>query len=177
MAYLKRRNHYLSVCLQKGFTDVSGRLWVKFAHKDLPEPEPLEPQSVGYANSLYIVEQGGTKDDRVEDFFCDVVETPFGPVSRRIKEEQHRFASITEDERDVVLTFVASQAARTLAHKKCIEEQAGGRVDTNTFVKTLARQSLAILEDWARGVVANPTSIRLFRILVSNSLQETIRWW
>ncbi|MGA8540446.1 MAG: hypothetical protein WB566_13160, partial [Terriglobales bacterium] len=57
------------------------------------------------------------EDDKVEDFFSKVVEAPFAPVSRRIKEEQNRFANLTGDEAGAVCGFVASQAVRTLAHK------------------------------------------------------------
>jgi hypothetical protein len=37
---------------------------------------------------------------------------------------------------------------RTLAHKKCVEEQAGRPADANTFVRALAKQALTIMESW-----------------------------
>ncbi len=150
MANLKRKNHFLPECYQKGFTDASGKVWVKFADKE--RPEHRNPSSVGYRSSLYIVKRRGIEDDEVEDFFSNVVEGPFAPVSQRIKEEQSRFANLTGDETGALCGFVASQAVRTLAHKKCIEEQAGGPVDTNTFVRTIAKQALIVMEYWDKNL-------------------------
>ncbi|MGO9864996.1 MAG: DUF4238 domain-containing protein [Terriglobales bacterium] len=150
MANLKRRNHFLPECYQKGFTDASGKVWVKFADK--PEPEQRNPLSVGRKSSLYIVKRNGKEDDKVEDFFNNVVEAPFAPLSRRIKEEQNQFANITDEEWSALCGFVAVQAVRTPAHKRCLEEQAGVPVDTNTFVTVIARQALAIMEGWNKSL-------------------------
>jgi hypothetical protein len=148
MANLKRKNHFLPECYQKGFTDTSGKAWVKFADKQ--DPEHRTPSTVGYRSSLYIVKRSGIEDDKVEDFFSNVVEAPFAPVSQRIKKEQNHFANLTGEEAGAVCGFVASQAVRTLAHKKCIEEQAGGEVDANSFVRTIAKQALIVMEYWDR---------------------------
>jgi len=83
MAKLKTKNHYLAECYQKGFTDASGRVWVKFT--DRPEPEPRNPSSVGWWRRLYIRTQNGKEDDKIENFFATEVETPFAELSRRIK--------------------------------------------------------------------------------------------
>ena len=63
MANLKRNNHYLPVCYQKGFTDATEKVWVKFA--DRTKPEHRQPHS------------------KVEDFFNQHVETPFAAVSQK----------------------------------------------------------------------------------------------
>jgi hypothetical protein len=148
MKNLKRQNHFLPVCYQKGFTDSSGKIWVKFANKSAPEHR--NPHSVGKRSSLYIVKRNGIADDKVEDFFNTVVETPFAPLSQRIREERNRLSSVSDEELGALCAFVASQLVRTLAHKRCLEEQTGGPIDANTFVVTLAKQSLAILETWAK---------------------------
>jgi hypothetical protein len=150
MANLKRKNHYLPECYQKGFTNTAGKVWVKFYDK--PELEQRNPLSVGRKQSFYIVKRNGKEDDKVEDFFSDVVETPFAPLSKRIKEEQNRFASITGEEWSALCAFVAVQAVRTPAHKRCIEEQAGTSVNTNTFVTVISRQALAIMEEWNKNL-------------------------
>ena len=105
MANLKRKNHYLPECYQKGFTNGSGKVWVKFCDK--LDPEQRNPLSVGRKQSFYIVKRNGKEDDKVEDFFNDVVETPFAPLSRRIKKEQNRFANITGEEWSALCGFVA----------------------------------------------------------------------
>jgi hypothetical protein len=150
MANLKRRNHFLPECYQKGFTDASGKVWVRLADK--PKPEHRNPLSVGRKRSLYIVKRNGREDDGVEDFFKDVVEAPFTPLSRRIKEEQNQFANITGEEWSALCGFVALQAVRTPAHKRCLEEQAGGPIDTNAFVTAISRQALAIMEEWNKNL-------------------------
>jgi len=150
MANLKRKNHFLPECYQKGFTDASGKVWVKFADK--AKPEQRNPLSVGRKRSLYIVKRNGKEDDKVEDFFNDLVEAPFAPLSQRIKKEQDKFADITGEERVALCGFVALQAVRTPAHKLCLEEQIGGTIDTSTFVKIIVRQAKAIMEEWDKNL-------------------------
>ncbi len=150
MRNLKRQNHFLPVCYQKGFTNACGKVWVKFADKLAPEQR--NPLSVGRKRSLYIVKRNGIEDDKVEDFFNNVVEAPFARLSQRIKEEQNRFASITGDEWSALCAFVAAQAVRTPAHKRSIEAQTGRSVDTNAFVTLIARQALAIMEEWNKNL-------------------------
>jgi len=146
MKNLKRWNHYLPVCYQNGFTNSRGKVWIKFFDKS--RAEERNPLSVGATRSLYIVKRSGIEHDDVEDFFEKVVETPFAPLAKRIKEEQNRFANVTEEELTALYTFIAAQLVRTVAHKRCIEEQVGGTVDTNTFVRTFAKQALGIMETW-----------------------------
>ncbi|HEY4902693.1 MAG TPA: DUF4238 domain-containing protein [Candidatus Sulfotelmatobacter sp.] len=138
MPNLKRNNHYLPECYQKGFTDPSGKIWVKFADK--PAPEHRKPLTVGRKRSLYIWMQAGIENDKVEDFFNEHVEIPFAALSQRIKTERHEFANMTDDECGVLCRFVASQTMRTLAHKATIQQQAGKAVDTNTFCSSDAEE-------------------------------------
>ena len=44
------------------------------------------------------------------------------------------------------------QAVRTPAYKRCLEEQTGGFVDTTSFVTVIARQALAIMEEWNKSL-------------------------
>jgi len=146
MANLKRKNHYLPVCYQRGFTDSTEKVWVKFA--DRAEPEHRQPLTVGRKRSLYIWTQAGAPNDKVEDFFNEHVETPFAALSQRIKSERHEFASIGDEECGTLCRFVASQTMRTLAHRATIDLQAGRRVDTNTFVRVMLRKIIALLDSW-----------------------------
>jgi len=148
MANLKRDNRYLPVCYQKGFTDATGRVWVKFADK--PEPEHRKPLTVGRKRSLYIWAQAGAENDKVEDFFNEHVDTPFAVLSKRVKSERHEFAKITDDERGTLFRFAASQTMRTLAHRRAIDLQAGRAVDTNTFVRVMLRKMIAVLDGWIK---------------------------
>jgi Protein of unknown function (DUF4238) len=91
MTNLKRKNHFLPECYQRGFEDSSGRVCVKFVDKKVPEMR--NPASVGWKRSLYITKRNGAEDDQVEDFFNRVIETPFAPLSQRIKEQQNRVVS------------------------------------------------------------------------------------
>jgi len=125
MANLKRLNHYLPVCYQRGFANPAGQVWVKFSDK--PKPEARKPTTVGFKRSFYIIEENGSETDRVEDFFNKTVETPFACLAQRISEEQDEFSTISGFELGVLARFVASQAVRTAGHKKCVEEQAHGR--------------------------------------------------
>ena len=55
---LKRDNHFLPVCYQKGFADSSGKVWVKFA--GLEKPEHRYPRSVGKETNLYVRTRSGS---------------------------------------------------------------------------------------------------------------------
>jgi hypothetical protein len=138
MPNLKRNNHYLPQCYQQGFTDSTGRVWVKFANKE--KPERRRPESVGRMRSLYIRNRDGVEDDKIEDFFNVDIETPFASLSRRIKDEKNEFRDISGKELGILSRFVVSQTLRTIAHKYCIDEQAGGPVDRNTFLRVMTRK-------------------------------------
>jgi Protein of unknown function (DUF4238) len=148
MPNLSRNHHYLPVCYQKGFTNSSGKVWVKFADK--PEPEHRRPLTVGRKRSLYIRIIDGKEDDTVETFFNKTIDTPFATLSQRIKTERHQFARITDEELGGLCNFVATQAVRTLAHKSIIEQQARRSVDTNTFVRVAVRKIIVMLDGWLR---------------------------
>jgi hypothetical protein len=153
---LKRENHFLPKCYQKGFTDSSGKVWVKFAHGG--KLKPCNPRSVGQKQNLYIRKRNGSEDDKVEDFFGKEVENQFAALSRRVKNEQNGLSNITGAELGALGIFVACQAVRTLAHKQCMEEQAGGPIDGNTFVSVMAKQMWVILHSWK----ANPPTFRFY---------------
>ena len=147
MAKLRRKNHDLPECYQKGFADFSGRVWVK--RHDEAEPQLRNPSSVGKTPNLYIRKNlDGSESDAVERFFDKDVENSFALLSQRIKKEQDQFSEISGVELGTLCRFVASQAVRTLAHKRCIETQAGAAVDTNTFVGVILRQMWTIMHFW-----------------------------
>lgn len=143
---LRRSNHFLPVCYQKGFADSSGRVWVKFARQRYPVL--LGPAAVGKKHNLYIRRRAGIERDDVEDFFSKEVEGPFAAFSQRVVAEQSNLSRISGAEAGALARFVASQAVRTLAHKQCVEEQAGGRVDSNAFVQVVLGQMSAIVNQW-----------------------------
>jgi Protein of unknown function (DUF4238) len=159
MANLKRRNHYLPACYQAAFTNSAGQVWVKLTNKS--KPERRNPKNLGWTRSLYIVTRDGEETDKVEDFFSEQIETPFAILSRRIKEEQDKFATISGNELGILARFVASQAVRTLGHKECIEEQAQARVDTETFVRVMGRKTITLLSNW----IQNPPALHFFTSL------------
>ena len=174
MPNLKRDNHDLPVCYQRGFTDSTDKVWVKFADKS--KPEHRKPITVGRKRSLYTWMQGGAENDNVEDFFSQNVETPFAALSQRIKTKRNEFANMTEDELGALCRFVSTQTMRTLAHKAAIEQQAGKAVDTNTFVRVTLRKIIAVLDGWLK----NPPEIYFHTPLplVGQQLsQETIQFW
>jgi hypothetical protein len=147
MVKLRRENHHLPESYQKGFADPSGKVWVKF--RDEAEPQHRNPGSVGKSRNLYIPKgPDGTENDAVEKFFDKDVENSFALLSQRIKNEQNQFSEISAVELGTLCRFVASQAVRTLAHKQCIETQAGAAVDTNTFVRVMLRQMWTITKFW-----------------------------
>lgn len=147
MSKLRRNNHYLPICYQRGFTDASGRVWVKFPK--LPDPKPLFPESIGKRRNLYIWTRHGTATDNVETFLDRKIERDFAVLSRRIKEEQNHFSNMTGTETGVLCRFVAAQTTRTLAHKYCVDQQAGQPVDTNTFVDAMLRKMHTIIARWS----------------------------
>jgi len=144
-ANLKRNNHFLPECYQKGFVDSTGKVWAKFPDKN--EHEHRNP-SLGKKRSLYIRSKNGTENDDVEDFFDKAVEAPFALFSQHVREEQNKLAHITSNEQAALLKFVASQTVRTLAHKSCIDEQAGYQVDKNTFNFTIVRLMRDMADSW-----------------------------
>jgi len=143
---LRRENHYLPVSYQRGFADTSGKVWVKFANE--PNPVHRNPRSVGKRRDLYIWTQKGVATDNVEQFFGNQVESQFALLSQRIKEEGSKFSIMSGVEQGVLCRFIAAQTTRTLAHKHCMEQQAGTSVDTNTFVRVMLRQTHALIENW-----------------------------
>jgi hypothetical protein len=155
---LQRWNHYLSQGYQEGFTDQTGRVWVKFGDKP---PEHRNPRSVGVQRSLYIRSVKGAEEDRIERFFADSIETPFASLVQRLKHERDEFGSLTSEEQGVLLRFVAAQAVRTLGHKHCLDIQAGQPVDRNTFLSVMLRQMWTIGDVWRK----NLPRVRFFTML------------
>jgi Protein of unknown function (DUF4238) len=154
---LKRNNHFLPECYQRGFTDSSGKLWIKPQGK---EPKYRNP-SAGRRRSLYIVEIDGVAHDDIEDFFDRSVEAPFAQLSQRIKEEQHQFRNMSAIERGVLCRFVASQAVRTIAQWNCMSVQAGAPVDSRTFLRNMLRLIKTITMAWTD----NPPVVDFYTVL------------
>jgi hypothetical protein len=153
---LRRGNHFVPACYQRGFTNAEGKVWIRFADGT---PKHLGPESVGLKNDLYIFEENGVETDKVEIFFDQHVENDFARLSRRIREEADRFSQMSGDEAGVLLRFVASQAVRTLGHKATMSEQANGApIDANTFVRVMVRKIKALLDYWTQ----NLPTIRFF---------------
>lgn len=153
---LRRGNHFIPACYQRGFTNADGEVWIKFANGTLKH---LVPESVGLKNDLYIFEENGIETDKVEIFFDQHVENDFAHLSRRIKEEAGRFSQMSGDEAGVLLRFVASQSVRTLGHKSTMSEQANGApIDANTFVRVMVRKMKTLLDSWTK----NLPTIRFF---------------
>jgi len=155
---LQRRNHYLSECFQEGFTDSTGKVWVKFADKP---PEHRNPCSVGRGRSFYIRNVNGEENDGIERFLANQVETPFASLAQRIKRDREKFGNITGEEQGALLLFVAAQAVRTMAHKRCVDTQAGQPVDRNTFLRVMLRQMWTISDLWLK----HPAKLRFFTTL------------
>jgi hypothetical protein len=152
---LQRNNHYLPACYQEAFTGPDGRVWAKFAGK---EPEPRKPASLGRSRSFYIRNINGVEDDRVESFFGREVEDRFAGFARRIKIEGNALASIEPQEQAGLLLFIASQAVRTLAHKRCIDTQAGREVARDEFLRAMNKQMWTVADIWGK----NPPTLRFF---------------
>jgi hypothetical protein len=141
VANLRREHHYLPQCYQLGFTDESGRVWVKGADKQ--EPQHRKPRKVGKSRSFYIRTVNGVEDDSIEKFFGEAVETGFGLVSQRIKSEQSKVI-LSGTEMGFLVRFVAAQLVRTMAHKECVDTQAGRTVDRDTYLRVMGRQLITI---------------------------------
>jgi hypothetical protein len=154
--HLRRGNHFVPACYQRGFTDAEGKVWIKFANGTLKH---LTPESVGLKNDLYIFEENGVETDKIEIFLGQHVEDAFARLSRRIKEEADKLSGMSGDEAGVLLRFVASQAVRTLGHKATMSEQANGApIDADTFVRVMVRQMKTFLNYWTE----NLPTIRFF---------------
>ncbi len=159
MTKLKRKNHFLPKCYQEGFADDLGKVWVKFGNKS--EPQYRNPETIGRLRSFYVTTRNGVESDKVENFLSEKVENAFATVSQRIKKERERFVDISGTEEGVICNFVSSQAVRTLAFKRCIEEQAGRPVDTNTFLQVSGKQMWTMTDFW----IKNPPTLRFYTSL------------
>lgn len=145
-ASLRRGNHFVPACYQRGFTDAADKVWIRFANGTFKH---LVPKGVGLKNDLYIFEENGVETDKVEIFFDRHIENDFAFLSRRIKAEADQFLKMSGDEAGVLLRFVASQVVRTLGHKTTMSEQAHGAViDANTFVRVMVRKMKMLLDSW-----------------------------
>lgn len=145
-ARLKRDNHFLPVCYQKGFADSSGKVWVKFADRETAVH--WHPSRIGKQQNLYIRSRGGVEDDKFEDFFDREVENDFAKFSQRVKREQNHLSSVTGKELGALGRFVASQIVRTRANKQSMEEQVCRPLSTNEFLEEMGKQWKAILNSW-----------------------------
>jgi hypothetical protein len=120
------------------------------------------PVKVGTHRNLYIRRSpNGTENDAVEKFFEKDVESSFAALSQRIKREQAQFSEISGTELGTLCRFVASQSVRTLAHKRCIEMQAGRPLDNNTFVRVMLRKMWTIMDFW----IKNPPKVYFYTSL------------
>ncbi len=155
---LKRNNHYLPQCYQKGFADSSGKVWVWWVRKN--KVEYTNP-SAGRLRSLYIRTENGRESDSVETFFDKVIETPFALLSQRIVEERDQFRTISGDEQAALLKFIACQAVRTLAHKQCVDQQAGRPVSKEMFILTMLQMMRTITDAW----LSAPPSLNFYTSL------------
>jgi hypothetical protein len=155
---LRRNNHYLPECYQQGFTDNTGRVWFKEGGKP---PVPRRPKSVGLKRSLYIRNVNGVESDGIEGFFDREVEKSFALLSQRVRAEREKFGSISLEEGAALLRFIASQSVRTVAHRQCVDEQAGYEVNKNVFLDTMLRQMKQMCAAWAQ----NPPKLRFFTSL------------
>jgi hypothetical protein len=149
MANLRRENHYLPVCYQRGFADDGGKVWVKDALKS--EPEPRNPKNVGKSRSLYIRRVNGVEDDQIEKFFGDDVETGFGLLSQRIKNEGPK-VDLSGTDLGFLVRFVAAQMFRTVGHKECVNVQAGRTVDRDTYLSVMGRQMHTVTKAWGENL-------------------------
>lgn len=143
---LKRDNHFLPVCYQKGFADSTGRVWVRLADRE--KAVHWHPRRVGKQLNFYVRDTNGVEDDKFENFFDKQVENSFGLLSRRVKQEQNHFSELTGKEQGALYNFVASQLVRTCANKRVMEEQVGRILSTNEFLTEMARQMLDIVRLW-----------------------------
>jgi hypothetical protein len=145
MRNLQRENHFLPECYQRGFTDDTGRVWVKEADKT--EPRHRRVEKVGRRRNFYIRSINGVEDDSIEKFFSKEVEDGFARVSKKIKTEGHKI-ELSAAECGFIARFVATQTVRTVAHHRCIERLAGGTVNRSTYLNLIVRQIWAITKAW-----------------------------
>jgi hypothetical protein len=144
---LRRENHYLPVCYQLGFADEQEKVWVLEAGKS--EAEYCNPESVGRLRNLYTRTVDGREDDHIETFFAAEVETGFGLALQKIKSERAGVL-LSGVELGYIARFVAAQAVRTVAHKLCVDEQAGVSVFRETYLGVMCRQLHAIISAWSQ---------------------------
>jgi hypothetical protein len=144
---ITRECHFLPVCYQQGFTNPNGEWFIQFLNHD--KPKSLAPVAVGKINDFYTRTVDGVDDDGIEDFFCQFVEGDYARVAKRIKEEKNEFMPQKEDI-NVFLKFVATQIVRTLAHRHCIDQQAGAKVPPFVFHHNMHRKMRFIIDRWQR---------------------------
>jgi len=80
MHNLRRDNHFLPECYQRGFADETGRVWVKEAGRN--EARHRKVEKVGRRRNFYIRIVTGKEDDSIEKFFGKEVEDGFARVSQ-----------------------------------------------------------------------------------------------
>ena len=103
----------------------------------------------------------GVEDDKVEAFFGREVEDRFAGFARRTKIEANELAAIEPQEQAGLLLFIASQAVRTMAHKRCVDTQAKREVTRDEFLQAMGRQMWTVADIWGK----NPPTLRFFTSL------------
>jgi hypothetical protein len=146
---LRRDNHFLPTCYQRGFADANGKVWVK--ETDNTEPLLRKAGKVGKKRNFYIRTIDGVQNDAIEIFFGKAVETAFTDVSRKIKEHPEEI-DLSGTESGVLARFVAAQTVRTDAHRRCIDQQAGRPVDRDTYLNVMTRQMWTITKAWGESL-------------------------
>jgi len=143
----KRDNHFLPICYQKAFTDDSDRIWVQYFYKNTPDH--LHPKSVGKITKFYTQNINGVEDDSVEEFFSDYVEGAYARLGKKLRENRTTFVADKEDI-FALARFVISQMFRTVAYRKCIDEQAGWNVNSEVFIRNIGRQMKKMTAAWTK---------------------------
>lgn len=146
---LRRENHYLPQCYQRGFADDLGMVWIKETSKS--EPQHRKTRNIGKSRNFYIRKVHGVEDDKIEKYFGKSVEDGFGLVSQKVKTEG-RDVRLSGTEVGFVARFIAAQTVRTIAHKQCLEEQAGKRIDQQAYLDVMCQQILTIATAWSRNL-------------------------
>jgi hypothetical protein len=71
-------------------------------------------------------------------------------VAKRIAKEKNEFVFKDKEEAFSLLKFVATQVVRTLAHRRCIDQQAGMKVLQDVFIHNMHRKLHLISDRWIR---------------------------
>lgn len=124
----KKKHHFIPIVALKNFVDSDGYLHFWYRKNNPRKIDRQKPTEIFYAKHLYSFERDGkVRDNRLEDFYGDKIETPAGVLFEAIFPELRagKVPRLSPEQRSTLLHFWYYQIKRTPGHANALMDNAG----------------------------------------------------